>query len=70
MLFRSETVESLHWPYVIRAGGGVLFVLGSLFMAYNVWRTVRGDKPVDLKDQPRVASAPELRHGLAVLPAE
>jgi cytochrome c oxidase cbb3-type subunit 1 len=39
-------------------------------MAYNVWRTVRGDQPVDLKDQPRVAAAPELRHGVVAVPAE
>ncbi|MGZ8408895.1 MAG: cytochrome-c oxidase, cbb3-type subunit I [Hyphomicrobium sp.] len=65
-----ETVEALHWPYIIRAVGGLLFVIGGFVMAYNVWRTVRGDVPVDLKDQPRVAAAPELRHGLAAVPAE
>src|SRR4051794_30610769 len=41
-----ETVEVLHWPYVIRATGGVLFLLGGLIMAYNVWRTIRGDQLV------------------------
>jgi len=65
-----ETVEALHWPYVIRATGGALFLLGGLIMAYNVWRTVRGDKPVDLKDQPRVAAAPEFRGGGLAAPAE
>ena len=38
-----ETVEAMHPYYVIRAGGGVLFLLGALIMAYNLWRTVRGD---------------------------
>lgn len=65
-----ETVEALHWPYVIRASGGLLFLLGGLIMAYNVWRTVRGDQPVDLKDQPRGAAAPELRPGVVAVPAE
>jgi cytochrome c oxidase cbb3-type subunit I len=65
-----ETVEALHWPYIIRAGGGFLFVVGGFVMAYNVWRTVRGDQPVDLKDQPRVAAAPELRNGVVAVPAE
>jgi cytochrome c oxidase cbb3-type subunit I len=65
-----ETVEALHWPYVIRATGGALFLLGGLIMAYNVWRTIRGDQPVDLKDQPRVAAAPELRPGIVAVPAE
>jgi cytochrome c oxidase cbb3-type subunit 1 len=52
--------------YVIRAIGGLLFLIGSLIMAYNVWRTVRGDEPVDAHEQPRIAAAPELR----MVPAE
>jgi cytochrome c oxidase cbb3-type subunit 1 len=38
-----ETVQEMHIYYVIRAFGGVLFLLGALIMAYNLWRTVRGD---------------------------
>ncbi|MDH3580800.1 MAG: cbb3-type cytochrome c oxidase subunit I, partial [Hyphomicrobiales bacterium] len=60
-----ETVEAMHPFYVIRALGGLLFVLGALIMAWNLWRTIRGDEPVDLKDQPRIAAAPELRESLA-----
>jgi cytochrome c oxidase cbb3-type subunit 1 len=60
-----ETVDAMHIPYIIRAGGGSLFVLGALLMAYNLWRTARGDEPVDAEDQPRVAAAPELRPALA-----
>jgi cytochrome c oxidase cbb3-type subunit I len=56
-----ETVEAMKPYYVIRAIGGLLFVIGSLIMAYNVWRTIRGDEAVDLADQPHVAAAPELR---------
>ncbi|MBT4045231.1 MAG: cytochrome oxidase, partial [Rhodospirillaceae bacterium] len=39
----AETVEAMHPFYVIRALGGLLFVIGSLVMAYNLWRTMRGD---------------------------
>ncbi|MCG8562494.1 MAG: cytochrome-c oxidase, cbb3-type subunit I, partial [Hyphomicrobiales bacterium] len=56
-----ETVEAMHIPYIIRAVGGLLFVLGSLVMAYNLWRTARGDELVDAADQPAIAAAPELR---------
>ena len=42
-----ETVEAMHPYYVIRALGGLLFVLGSLVMAYNMIRTIRGDAAVD-----------------------
>ena len=56
-----ETVEAMKPYYVIRAIGGLLFVGGSLIMAYNVWRTIRGDEVTDLIDQPRVAAAPALR---------
>ncbi|WP_331283242.1 cytochrome-c oxidase, cbb3-type subunit I [Futiania mangrovi] len=38
-----ETVEAMHPFYVIRAIGGLMFVAGSLIMAYNLWRTARGD---------------------------
>ncbi|MGO8951860.1 MAG: cytochrome-c oxidase, cbb3-type subunit I [Rhodomicrobium sp.] len=64
-----ESVEAMHPYYIIRATGGALFVLGSLIMAYNIIRTIRGDEPVDVADQPRIAAAPELR-GVQALPAE
>ncbi len=38
-----ETVEAMHPFYVIRALGGVLFLAGAVIMAYNLWRTARGD---------------------------
>jgi len=38
-----ETVEAMHPFYVIRAMGGILFLLGALIMVYNLWRTIRGD---------------------------
>ena len=60
-----ETVEAMQPYYVIRAVGGLLFLAGALIMAYNVWRTVRGDEPVDAADQPRIAAAPALRAGAA-----
>jgi cytochrome c oxidase cbb3-type subunit 1 len=51
-----ETVEAMHPYYVIRAMGGVLFVLGSLVMAYNMIRTIRGDVAVG-EAQPVAAAA-------------
>jgi cytochrome c oxidase cbb3-type subunit 1 len=63
-------VEAMHPFYIIRATGGLLFVLGGLIMAYNVWRTARGDEPIDAIDQPAIAAAPELRPGAASAPAE
>ena len=57
----AETVEAMHPFYIIRATGGLLFLLGSLLMVYNIWRTIRGDEPVDAAEQPRIAAAPELR---------
>jgi len=38
-----ETVAAMHPFYIIRLCGGVLFLIGGLIMAYNLWRTVRGD---------------------------
>ena len=38
-----ETVAAMHPYYVVRGFGGVLFLIGSLIMAYNLIRTIRGD---------------------------
>ena len=38
-----ETVQAMHPFYLIRALGGLLFLIGALVMAYNLWRTARGD---------------------------
>jgi cytochrome c oxidase cbb3-type subunit 1 len=55
---------------VIRASGGLLFLIGGILMAINVWRTIRGDASVDIAEQPSSAAAPELRPGAAAVPAE
>jgi cytochrome c oxidase cbb3-type subunit 1 len=39
-----ETVEAMHPFYVIRALGGVLFLVGALLMAWNLWRTVNAPR--------------------------
>ena len=39
----AETVEAMHPFYVIRVLGGLMYVAGAFVMAYNVWRTIRGD---------------------------
>jgi cytochrome c oxidase cbb3-type subunit 1 len=51
-----ESVEAMHPYYVIRAGGGVLFLIGSLIMAYNLWRTIRGDVAVAAAARPLAAA--------------
>lgn len=37
-----ETVEAMHPYYFIRAIGGTLFLLSSLIMVYNLYKTVKG----------------------------
>ncbi|MBL6958019.1 MAG: cytochrome-c oxidase, cbb3-type subunit I [Rhodospirillales bacterium] len=49
-----ETVEAMHPYYVIRALGGVLFLLGSFIMVYNLWMTAKGH----LKDEDVFEEAP------------
>ncbi|MEM8750538.1 MAG: cytochrome-c oxidase, cbb3-type subunit I [Pseudomonadota bacterium] len=38
-----ETVSAIHPQYVMRTFGGLLYLSGGLVMAYNIWRTIRGD---------------------------
>jgi cytochrome c oxidase cbb3-type subunit 1 len=33
----------MHPYYIIRMSGGLLFLTGALIMAYNLWRTAKGD---------------------------
>ncbi len=42
-----ETVQAMHPFYVIRALGGVMFLLGALIMVYNLWMTVRRGEAAD-----------------------
>jgi cytochrome c oxidase cbb3-type subunit 1 len=42
-----ESVKATYPFYAIRLLGGLMFLSGMLIMAYNVWKTVRGAKPVD-----------------------
>jgi cytochrome c oxidase cbb3-type subunit 1 len=58
-----ETVEAMHPYYVIRAIGGLLFIAGALVMAYNAWRTVRGDQSVDASEPAMAAPAARLEIG-------
>ncbi len=37
-----ETVEAMHVSYLIRLLGGILFLIGAIVMAYNLWMTARG----------------------------
>ena len=46
-----ESVQAMHPYYVIRALGGLLYLIGALLMAYNLWRTARGDAPAHVRAQ-------------------
>ncbi|MBM3570480.1 MAG: cytochrome-c oxidase, cbb3-type subunit I [Alphaproteobacteria bacterium] len=54
-----ETVAAMFPYYVIRAMGGVLFVIGALIMTYNLWKTMRGELR-------REAAIPDYRPGAAL----
>jgi len=37
-----ETVAALHWEFVARAFGGLLYLAGAVVLVINVWRTILG----------------------------
>ncbi len=39
-----ESLEATYPYYTVRLLGGLLFLIGMFIMAYNVWKTIRGDK--------------------------
>ena len=63
-----ESVKAMHPYYIIRATGGVLFVLGSLIMAYNIFRTIRGDEPGTWRSNPASPPRPSCAELLTVRP--
>ncbi|MEJ2061200.1 MAG: cytochrome-c oxidase, cbb3-type subunit I [Gammaproteobacteria bacterium] len=42
-----EVLERIYPFYTVRMIGGLLFLSGMLIMAYNVWKTIAGAKPVE-----------------------
>ena len=42
----SESVLAMHPYYIIRALGGILYLGGTLIMAFNLWKTIRSGVPV------------------------
>ena len=41
----SEVVQAMHPYYIIRALGGLLYLIGTLLMAFNLWKTIRSGAP-------------------------
>ncbi|MEQ9491403.1 MAG: cytochrome-c oxidase, cbb3-type subunit I [Alphaproteobacteria bacterium] len=52
----AETVAAMHPYYALRVFGGVLYLLGALVMAYNIYQTIRGRVR---DEQPIVSLAPQ-----------
>lgn len=50
-----ESIRATYPYYVMRLGGGLLFLIGMLIMVYNVYKTVVGQKPAVLAYQPKPA---------------
>ncbi len=52
-----ESVQAMHPFYIVRFLGGLMFLIGMLIMAYNVFKTVAKGKPVEA-----VIPAPAAEH--------
>jgi cytochrome c oxidase cbb3-type subunit 1 len=51
----AETVEAMHPFYVIRMLGGLLYLIGGVIMAFNIYKTIKGD----LREEAGVYAAPK-----------
>jgi cytochrome c oxidase cbb3-type subunit I len=58
-----ETVEAMRPYYIIRALGGLLFLVGALIMAYNVWRTLSEEETVEAAAEPTAETVRQLPIG-------
>jgi cytochrome c oxidase cbb3-type subunit 1 len=42
-----ESVQAMHPFYIVRTLGGLFFLTGMLIMAFNLWKTIKGAKPIE-----------------------
>lgn len=55
----AETVDAMHPYYVARVFGGLLYLSGGIVMAYNLYRTIRGDvREAPVKTTPQSTAVP------------
>jgi cytochrome c oxidase cbb3-type subunit 1 len=40
-----ESVQAMHPYYIVRFLGGAVFLFGSIVMAWNLWKTIKGAQP-------------------------
>jgi len=52
-----ESLQASHPGFIVRAIGGAIFASGMLFMAYNVWRTIRASNPAEAEAASTIAVA-------------
>ena len=50
-----ESVEAMNPFYIIRALGGLLFIIGALIMVYNFYKTIYGDEVKSIETKGVVA---------------
>ena len=43
-----ESVQAMHPYYIVRTLGGAFFLIGTLVMAYNLWKSIAGAKPIEV----------------------
>ena len=55
-----ESVKATYPFYLVRVMGGALFFAGMWIMAWNVWMTIRGEKPQPVRVP---APPPEMAYG-------
>ncbi len=53
-----ESVKATHPFYLVRLLGGTLFLAGMLIMAYNVWMTIRRERPQPVAVLPAAVASP------------
>ena len=43
-----ESVQAMHPYYIVRALGGLFFLVGTVVMAYNLWKSIAGAKGIEV----------------------
>jgi cytochrome c oxidase cbb3-type subunit 1 len=43
-----ESVQAMYPYYIVRTMGGACFLIGTLIMACNLWKTIANAKPIEV----------------------
>ena len=62
-------VQAMHPYYIVRTMGGACFLIGTLVMAYNLWKTIAKATPIEVAVPMPITATPVAETPVTATPA-